>query len=362
MSSAEEWNLGLRVGGALTIIKPGPAPVAEIVLQGRGVRRRRRAAGAGAIAVVAAIGVTIPSLLHAAAHTGQSPGPPARPLTVGRLAPVARNGVIGSGMVDGRSWTVRLAGQRGPVARAAGLPATGRLGTTPVGSAPVTFTGAGTGQERLLAGPVSPAVAYLTMQVTDGPVYRLWPVAWRGHRYIGLVLPRNLAVARFTAYSAHGELAYAIPFPAGGFPLVVTWLRPGARPATALSAGIDSSGNSSYRWWNVQVHMGPWGTCLVQTAGAGQVSCRPTRSYPPNAVIAVLTVAWRGVRAGITGPDVAYIKLRLRNRRTARLPVQHVGGQGFWALSVLRHPGPVASWTAYDPARHPVASGAGPPG
>ena len=34
----------------------------------------------------------------------------------------------------------------------------------------------------------------------------------------------------------------------------------------------------------------------------------------------------------------------------------------FWALSVLRHPGPVASWTAYDPAGHPVASGTGPPG
>jgi hypothetical protein len=91
-------------------------------------------------------------------------------------------------------------------------------------------------EERLLAGPVSPAVAYLAMQVADGPVYQLWPVAWRG------------------------------------------------------------------------------------------------------------------VHAGITGPAVAYIKLRLRNRRTARWPVQHVGGQGLWALSVLRHR---ARWLAGPPATRP---------
>jgi hypothetical protein len=97
-------------------------------------------------------------------------------------------------------------------------------------------------------------------------------------------------------------------------------------------------------------------------AGAGQVSCHPTRSYPPDAVVTVMTDRWRGLRAGITGASVAYIRLRLRNHKAARLPVIHVGRQGFWALSVLRHPGPVASWIAYDTAGHPVARGTGPPG
>ena len=179
MSAAEVRELGQQVGGALTLIKPGPAPAAEIMRKGRGIRRRRRAVGAGAVAVVAAVAVAIPGLLHAAAHIEQSPGPSAGPLTVGRLGPVARDGVIGSGTVNGKHWVVRLAGGRNPVARAAGLPATWRLGTSPRGSAPVTFAGAGTGQERLLAGPVSSAVAYLTMQAAAGPVYKLWPVAWR---------------------------------------------------------------------------------------------------------------------------------------------------------------------------------------
>ena len=358
--SAEERDLGQRVGGALTLIKPGPPPTAEIMRQGLGIRRRRRAAGAGVVAVVvAAAAVAIPGLLHVAAHIGHPPG---QPLTVSRLGPVARDGIIGSGTIDGKPWVVRLSGGQDPVAKAAGLPATGRLGTAPVGSAPVTFAGAGTGRERLLAGPVSPAVAYLTMQAAGGPVYKLWPVAWHGRRYIGLVVPRDLAVARFTAYSAHGELAYAIPFPVSGFPLVVSWLRPGAASPASVSLGVNSSGGGTYRWWSVTAQIGPWGTCLVQTAGAGQVSCRPTRSYPPDAVITVMTDRWRGLHAGITGAAVAYIKLKLRNRKTARLPVIHAGGQGFWALSVLRHPGPVASWTAYDTAGHPVAGGTGPPG
>src|SRR5215472_1851138 len=330
--------------------------------QGRGIRRRRRAAGAGAVAVVAAVAVAIPGLLHAVAHIGQSPGPSARPLTVSRLGPVARDGVIGSGTIDGKHWVVRLAGARDPVAEAAGLPVTGRLGTAPVGSAPVTFAGAGTGQERLLAGPVSPAVKYLTMQAAGGPVYKLWPVAWDGHRYVGLVVPRNLAVARFTAYSAHGEVAHAIPFSVNGFPLIVSWMFPGAASPASVSMGVNSSGNSTYRWWDVEAQVGPWGTCLVQTAGAGQVSCRPTRSYPPDAVVTVMTDRWRGLRAGITGAAVAYIELKLRDRKTARLPVIHAGGQGFWALSVLRHPGPVASWTAYDAAGHRIAGGTGAPG
>ena len=99
----------------------------------------------------------------------------------------------------------------------------------------------------------------------------------------------------------------------------------------------------------------------MQTAGAGQVSCRPTRSYPPDAIVTVMTDRWRGLRAGITGAAVAYIELKLRDRKTTRLPVIHAGGQGFWALSVLRHPGPVASWTAYDAAGHRIAGGTGPP-
>ena len=362
MSSAEDRDLGQRVGGALTLIKPGAPPMAEIMRQGQGIRRRRRAAGAGIVAVLVAAAVAIPDLLHVVAHIGHPPGPPARPLTVSRLGPVARDDVIGSGTANGKPWVVRLTGGQDPAAAAAGLPVTGRLGTAPMGSAPVTFTGAGTGRERLLAGPVGPAVAYLTMQAAGGPVYKLWPVAWHGHRYIGLVVPRDLAVARFTAYSAHGELAYAIPFPVNGFPLIVSWLRPGAASPAPVSLGVNSSGSSTYRWWSVTAQIGPWGTCLVQTAGAGQIACRPTRSYPPNAVITVMTDRWRGLHAGITGAAVAYIKLRLRNRKTVRLPVTHVGGQGFWALSVLRHPGPVASWTACDTAGHPVAGGSGPPG
>jgi hypothetical protein len=64
--------------------------------------------------------------------------------------------------------------------------------------------------------------------------------------------------------------------------------------------------------------------------------------------------------AGITGRAVAYIQLRLHNGTTARLHVVHIGGQGFYALSILTSP--VSAWTAYTTTGHPVASGTGTPG
>jgi len=357
MTGHGEQDLGQRVDRALATITSGPVPAAAIVAWGRAIRRRRRLAGAAAVAVVTAVAVALPGLLFTAGH----PKPPAGPLTISKLGPVARSSVIGSGTAGGRPWTVRLAGGPDPVATAAGLPATARLGTRPAGSDPVTFHIAGSGTQRLLAGPVSPAVAYLTMRLAGGTTYRLWPVAWHGHRYVGLVVPWNLQVARFTAYARHGELAFAIPFPvAGGFPRVASWLRAGT-PLPPVSSTPVAQGNppgEGYRW-EVDVQIGPWGTCLLANHGYLGLSCRPTLSYPPNTVTSAMH-AGLGVHAGITGRAVASIQLRLRNGKTGRLKVVHVGGQGFFAFSVLS--GQVASWTAYTAAGHAVNSGTGPPG
>jgi hypothetical protein len=221
---------------------------------------------------------------------------------------------------------------------------------------------AGSGAHRLLAGPVSPGVAYLTMRLASGTTYRLWPVAWHGHAYVGLVVPWNLPLARFTAYTRHGELAFAIPYPnLGGFPRVVSWLRPGAAVPAVSSATVATGWNGQPNGhWSVQVQVGPWGTCLLDRLGYQGIWCRPTVSYPPGAVILVMSGPAINERAGVTGRAVAYIQLRLRNGKTARLHVLHIGGQGFYALSLLTDQ--VAAWTAYTTTRHPVASGTGPPG
>jgi hypothetical protein len=360
VSSFDGQDLGQAVGRALAAIT-APVPGPAIVAQGRRIRRQRRLVRAGAVAVVAALAVAIPGLVYTAVRGGP-PGPAARHLTIAKLGPLARDGVIGSGTTDGRPWAVRLAGP-GPVATAAGLPATGRLGTAPAGSAPVILHVAGSGAYRLLAGPVRPAVAYLTMRLSGGITYRLWPVAWHGHRYVGVVVPWNLPLARVTAYSRHGALAYAIPYPnLGGFPRVVSWLRPGAAAPAVSSATVGTGFDArlNHYNWSVQVQVGPWGTCLLDNQGYAGTWCHPGVSYPPNAV--TLVMAGRSVNeaAGITGRAVAYIQLRLRNGKTARLHVLHIGGQGFYALSVLTDH--VASWTAYTTTGHAIASGTGTPG
>jgi hypothetical protein len=356
-----EQDLGQRVDLALAAITWGPAPAAAIVARGRRIRRRRHLARAGAVAAVAAVAavvVAIPGRLFTADH----PRPQGRPLTISKLGPIARNAVIGSGTLDGKPWKVRLAGGPDPVATAAGLPATRLLGTRPAGSDPVSFRIAGSGVQQLLAGPVSPAVAYLTMQAADGTTYRLDPVAWHGHHYVAVVVPWNLRAARFTAYSRHGELAFAIPYPNnGGFPRVVSWLRRGTAVPTVTSAIVAQGYTGGLQGqWGVRVQVGPWGTCLLDGLGAPTAWCRPTLSYPPDAVILVLSGPYSSDRAGITGRAVAYIQLRLRNGKTTRLHVLHIGGQGFYALSVLTDD--VASWTAYTTTGHPIASGTGTPG
>jgi hypothetical protein len=361
MTGRGEQDLGQRVDRALAAITSGPAPEAAIVARGRRIRRRRHLTRAGAVAVVAAVAtlvVAIPSLLF----TAKQPGPKTRPLTISKLGPVARDGVIGSGTIDGKPWTVRLAGGPDPVATAAGLPATHLLGTRPAGSDPVSFHIAGSGVQQLLAGPVSPTVAYLTMQAADGTTYRLDPVTWHGHDYVAVVVPWNLRAARFTAYSRHGELAFAIPYPnTGGFPRVVSWLRPGsAVPAGASAIVAQGYTGGLQGQWGVRVLVGPWGTCLLDGLGAPTVWCRPTVSYPPNAVVLVISGPYTDDRAGITGRAVAYIQLRLHNGKTARLHVLHIGGQGFYALSVQADN--VASWTAYTTTGHPIATGTGTPG
>lgn len=361
MSSVDEQDLGQRVGQALAAITSGPAPAAMIVAEGRRIRLRRRAALVGAVAVVAALAVSIPGPLYSVLRGGP-PGPPTRPLTINKLGPIARHDVIGSGTLYGKPWTVRLTGGPSPVATTAGLPVTGPLGTRHGGSDPATFRDAGSGAQRLLAGSVSPGVTYLTMRLAGGTTYRLYPVAWHGHRYVGLVVPWNLHVTRFTAYSAHGELAYAIPFPrVGDFPLVVSWLHPGAAVPAVSSATVarrwDARLNNG---WSVQVKIGPWGTCLLDQDGYLGTWCRPTIAYPPNAVTLVMTGPSMDEAAGITASAVAYLQLRLHSGKTTRLRVLHIGGQGFYALSVLTDP--VARWTAYTAAGHAIASGTGTPG
>jgi len=364
MTGRGEQDLGQRVDRALAAITSGPVPTAAIMARGRAIRRRRRLAGAGAVAVAAvvtAVAVALPGLVF----TARQPQPPAGPLTISRLGPAAHNGVIGSGTADRRPWTVRLAGGPDPVATAAGLPATVRLGTSPGGSGPVTLRVTESDTRRLLAGPVSPAVAYVTIRLAGGTTYRVWPVVWHGHRYVGLVMPLSLPITRFTAYSRHGELAYAIPFsappsgttgPGGPRMLVVSWLRAGTPVPAVVSATVPDQGPAP---WSTSVQVGPWGTCLQFQIGFQGTWCRPTLSYPPNAVTLVTSGPYLTEVAGITGRAVAYIQLRLRNGKTARLRVLHIGGQGFYSVSIVT---PVTSWTAYTNTGHPIATGTGTPG
>ncbi len=361
MSSAEERDLGLWVGGALTIIKPRAGAGGRDRAAGAGVPQAAPCGGGRRHSGAGRDGCGHPGSAGRGCAHRAIPGPPARPLTVGRLAPAHVTVSSGPGRpmashgpcswpASRTRWLRRRACRRpggwaphpwGPIRSPSLARGPARSGCWPAGQSRGGVPGDAGGRRAglpALAGRLARAPLHRAGAAEEsgrGQVHRLL-----GARRTGL---RNPVSGR--RLPPRGDLA------APRRPAHRGTLRRGEQQREQQLSVVERPGTHR-----------AMGDLPGADRGAGQVSCRPTRPYPPNAVIVVLTDPWRGVQAGITGPAVAYIKLRLRNRRTARWPVLHVGGQGFWALSVLRHPGPVASWTACDAAGHPVASGTGPPG
>src|SRR5260370_42633867 len=99
MSVQDEDEVRHRLGALLNDVEPGPAPVARVVRQGRGIRVRRWISVAAGLAVIAAGAVVIPGLLLG--HTTVPSAPLHYKVAVRQLAQRASRGVIAAGVTDG---------------------------------------------------------------------------------------------------------------------------------------------------------------------------------------------------------------------------------------------------------------------
>jgi hypothetical protein len=353
-----EW-----LGTALAEMPASSAPVDAVRRRGRRMRTRRRFGAAAALAVLVAVAVTVPGLLR-----GHSTPVPVAPLatpkvTVGHVTSPASHGLIATGTVDGKPWTIRLTAAGMDICvYASGAPDLGCGIEWTQPSWPISFSSAGS-VVTASVGTVSAQVSRVDVVLSDGAVLKLDPVRFGRARWIGLEVPRRLTVGRLIAYSRHGVLAYAIPFTEpGGLPIVVNWLTPG-EPVPGRVTRVVGAGRSDGTSWSVTVHAGPWGWCAVPAVpgSGGTTGCWP--GVP----------ARYGVMLGSGGPtsrpwwivgavrsSVSYLAMSLKAGGTVRIPVVEVAGERLYAVAVFR-PSLIAGWGAYDARGRRLYGGSGAP-
>ena len=263
-------------------------------------------------------------------------------MTVNPAGAEARDGVIGSGRINGQRWRVVVqppgtggAGQGNQCILATGAGLNGAE-CVPVPSAdigdPVSLTLIGAGRAQAQYGAVSAAVTRVTVTLADGTVLVLHPTAAYGQRYVAFAIPLPMAISRVVAYSARGEIGYAVPFsgPAGN--VVTFWLQPGQRGLRRMSYRIGS-GTVDGSSWSETVHAGPWGYCFT----GPQADCLDTQARSFGNRVGIISAggpSTTGYDVGTASAAVSRVRVTLSGGKSVTVRVVNAGGPGFYAFAV----------------------------
>ncbi len=340
MSTDDERELRRRLGGVLEAVDPSPAPVTATLRQGRHIRVRRQIAVAAGLAVAVGVAVGVPVLLRPSPPRPQSPGPS---VTVNPASPAARDGVIGSGTINGKRWQVvaqrpgsgGTAGSQCFLARGALSTGLACFGVTPPSGGsgdPVGFNSIGSGRGQALYGPVAAEVTRVTVTLAGGTVLELRPTEAYGQRYVAFAIPLPLAITRVVAYSARGEISEAVPFNTAGDDTVGAWLAPGQQGPPRVTRVVGSGTVDGSRWWQI-VHAGPWGYCFTGQMGG----CFDTVSRSLGNRVGSITGGGRGSTNwafGTASAAVSYVRVILSGGRSVTARTVDVGGPRFFAFAI----------------------------
>jgi hypothetical protein len=330
MSSDDERDLRQRLGRALDTITLPPAPVDTVLRKGRARRTRRHIAAAAGLAVVVGIGAAVPALVHQAVH--EAPVSPAKnpTVTVNPVGPGSPRGLIGSGRINGRKWSLVAdrpgangAGKGGQCFHASGAASAASVCEpmlTPDSGHPVALNLV----SQAYFGVLAPDVTRVTVTLADGAVLVLHPVEAYGQRYVAFAVPRSLPIARVSAYSHRTALGSSVPFNSSFGELFATWLRPGQR---GLPRGTYRIGSGE------TVHVGPWGYCMTGVFG----SCLEIESRSlGNSAGLVLSTGPGGADwvIGSATSVVNHVRVHLSGGRILTARAVDCGGPRFYAYVV----------------------------
>jgi hypothetical protein len=194
------------------------------------------------------------------------------------------------------------------------------------------------------------------VKLAGGTILDLHPVAWRGQRWVAVVLPTRLGVASFAAYTRRGEVAYAIPFDKD----VIGWLKPGEQgPARAVIK--FASGVAGGQAWSATAYVGPWGRCFEGGPGGGcvpGVSSLLGKGQLTSQMGCGPFTGGSTYYAGAAAPAVRSLRLRLSDGRRIRVKPVTVGQSKNFAFTVSRGVR-FTRWTAYDASGQQIGTGPG---
>ena len=379
-------DLHERLEAAFEAVSPHPAPLEETVRRGRTIKRRRAALAVGVAVVAAAAVLAGPSVVH-----GVAGPPPASPsgrvtVTVQPPGPGAQPGEIATGTINGKRWWIVAdrpgthgagAGQQDIVIAGPGVEAdSGHVPTvqalsTAHSPGPVAFTAIISGTAgQALVGAVRADVSYVTVHLADGTVLTLHPVTVYGTRAVALALPAGTQIADAVAYSAHGEIGYAVPFNQfAGVAWFVAWLTPGEHQPARVSGRIASgrasttsgtasgaaSGTAGSQAWSATAYQGPWGVC-IGVAGLQPPELACVAAVPgPVMVLDLGQGGTPGIEGGIASASVARVVVTQPDGSTLQARLVAVGGRKFFAFALRAGAKPLR-WVAYDQSGQVVAS------
>lgn len=312
MSIQGEQELRDRLTGVLNELEPGSAPVASTVRRGREIRRRRVAGAAACVAVIVTAAALLPGLLRAPRHV--SPIQQIRyTVTVQRPDSHWGSGIIAAGVTDGRPWKFIASGTH----HFPTISVRGRVGMSqsdyqlvrPLPVSLLSETGSGRPGFVEIFGTVSGSVTRIVVDLPDGKAVTLTPVAVKGNRWVGLILPSRLPVVRALAYSGDSELAYAVPFQQTNLNV---WWQPG-QTGPAPVTKVIGSGVAAGLAWHVTAQIGPWGYCYSYQNGS---DCSDSTASPEVVPASKLAAGiYCGPIKGSTGPALGISAARTSIRR-----------------------------------------------
>jgi len=385
MSIGDETRLRSQLSGALDEFNPGPLPLDAVIRQGRATVLRKRVLAAVAVALVVVAAVTLPKLAHQLTEP-----PPTAPLryhvTVNPPGIRSPKGLVASGSVNKLHWRAEVTYSGGNTNECwhlrgeSGYGCNGTGGYTSFPAQPVdSFDAEGTGPVMLVSA-VRADVRYLIVSLTNGETVKLLAaevLGARHPRYVAIVVPTVTSITQVSAYSAHGEIAYAVPFGTRALPpastfnnepngngifQVVRWLKPG-QPAMPLPAthrfGHGTVDGSS---WSEYVAIGPFGTCVI-TPTSNYPFCFPAdavdlirHSAAKTLCVSYISqrhLAWATV---VAKPSVSYIVATGRHGRHIKVGLYSADGVKFAAIASTGWNG-ITGWIAYSAGGTALASG-----
>jgi hypothetical protein len=192
---------------------------------------------------------------------------------------------------------------------------------------------------------------------------RLTAAAGSHAAWVALVVPYPAAVTMITAYSARGQVGYAIPFGHGATFSATRWLAPGqsARPARATYK--IASGEVNGKPWAEYACVGPWGSCLSGAGLGSECMANGLDGWGVGKPASLLAETADNPGAPkvayyllVAKPAVSYVVVHVKNAAPILVPAVSAGGVKFIGFASAP-PDAATHWVAYSASGKILATG-----